>query len=139
MGKAAGPMPHAVLVAALAAVGLGISAYIWFKQVTTGPVLCIGRGCATVIRSRFGRMLAIPNGAWGIAYFGGIGVAAALATLHPAWAPSLNPLGLAASTIALGLHAYLTYLQLLVLRALCSWCLASAALTLAILLLLTSG
>jgi len=132
-------MPQAVPIVVLAAAGAGVSAYIWFKQVTTGPVLCIGRGCATVIRSQFGRLLAIPNGAWGIAYFGGIGVAAALATLHPAWAPALGFLGLAASTIALGLHAYLTYLQLFVLRALCSWCLASAALTLAILLLLILG
>jgi len=132
-------MPHVVLIAALAAVGLGISAYIWFKQVTTGPVLCIGRGCATVIRSQFGRLLAIPNGAWGSAYFGGIGLVAALATLHPAWAPLLGPLGLAASTIAVGLHAYLTYLQLFVLRALCSWCLTSAVLTLAILFLLITG
>lgn len=132
-------MPHAALVAALAAAGAGVSAYVWFKQVTTGPVLCIGRGCATVIRSRFGRMLAIPNGVWGTAYFSSVGAAAVLATLHPAWAPALGFLGLAASTIALGLHAYLTYLQLFVLRALCSWCLASAALTLAILLLLISG
>lgn len=132
-------MPHAVPIIVLAAAGAGVSAYVWFKQVTTGPVLCIGRGCATVIRSRFGRMLAIPNGVWGTAYFSSVGAAAVLAALYPAWAPLLSPFGLAASTIAVGLHAYLTYLQVFVLRALCSWCLTSAALTLAILLLLIPG
>jgi len=41
--------------------------------------------------------------------------------------------------VALVLHGYLTYLQIFVLRALCSWCLTSAALTLAIVLLLIQG
>ncbi len=132
-------MPQAVPIIALAMAGSAVSAYVWFKQVTTGPVLCIGRGCATVIRSRFGRMLAIPNGVWGTVYFGSVGAAAVLAARYPAWAPLLGPFDLAVSVIAAGLHGYLTYLQVFVLRAVCSWCLASAVLTLAILLLLVAG
>lgn len=132
-------MPYAAWVAALAAAGLGVSAYVWYKQVTTGPVLCIGRGCAAVIRSRFGRMLAIPNGVWGTVYFGGLGLAAGTAAIHPSWAQGLGLLSLTATAIAVGLHAYLTYIQLYVLRTLCSWCLTSAALALAIALLLAAG
>ena len=132
-------MPYAVPIVVVTVAGLVVSAYVWYKQVTVGPVLCIGRGCAAVIRSRYGRMLAIPNGAWGTIYFGSLGVAAGLAATHPAWGISLGPLSLLASVVALVLHGYLTYLQIFVLRALCSWCLTSAALTLVLALLLIQG
>lgn len=128
-------MPSSIPIVVLSSAGLVVSGYIWFKQVTTGPVLCIGRGCAAVIRSRYGRMLAIPNGAWGMLFFGGLGITAGLAAAEPSWASPLGRASFLASAIALGLHLYLTYLQLFVLRALCSWCLTSAALTLAIVLL----
>jgi uncharacterized membrane protein len=92
-----------------------------------------------VIRSRYGRLLGFPNGVWGAVYFGGLLVAAGLVAANPAWGISLGPLSLLASSVALVLHAYLTYLQIFVLRALCSWCLTSAALTLALALLLIQG
>jgi uncharacterized membrane protein len=129
-------MPSVIPIVVLSSAGLAVSAYIWYKQVTTGPVLCIGTGCAAVIRSRYGRMLAIPNGAWGTAYFGSVAVAAGVAAIHPAWAQGVSLVSLAVSAVAVGLQAYLTYLQLFVLRTLCSWCLTSAALTLAIAALL---
>lgn len=111
------------MVIALGLLGGAISAYVWYKQVTTGPVLCIGDGCARVIRSPYGRLLGIPNGALGVVYFGG-------AALVPLTGASAAWLLLAAATaVALPLYAYLTYLQFAVLRALCVWCLASAALT----------
>lgn len=112
-----------MIVTILGTSGAAISAYVWFKQVTTGPVLCIGDGCARVIRSPYGRLLGIPNGALGVAYFGG-------AALVPLSGASAAWMLLAAATgIALPLYAYLTYLQVAVLRALCVWCLTSAALT----------
>jgi uncharacterized membrane protein len=132
-------MPYAVPIVVVTVAGLAVSAYVWYKQVTVGPVLCIGRGCAAVIRSRYGRLLGFPNGVWGAVYFGGLLVAAGLVAANPAWGISLGPLSLLASSVALVLHAYLTYLQIFVLRALCSWCLTSAALTLALALLLIQG
>lgn len=118
------------MVTVLGLAGVAVSAYVWYKQVTTGPVLCLGDGCAKVIRSPYGRLLGIPNGALGVGYFGA-------AALVPWIAPRLPEVWVllgAASAVALLLYAYLTYLQLRVLRALCVWCLASSALTLAIFL-----
>jgi len=115
---------------ALGLLGVAVSAYVWYKQVTTGPVLCLGDGCARVIRSPYGRLLGIPNGALGVGYFGvAVLVALVLAPFPAAWM-----LFRTATVVALVLYAYLTYLQLAVLRALCVWCLTSAALTVAILL-----
>src|SRR3990170_2335935 len=109
--------------------GTAVSAYVWYKQVTRGPVLCLGDGCAKVIRSPYGRLLGIPNGALGVGYF----TAAALVPLLAGPGSGLWTLLLAASGVALVLYGYLTYLQLAVLRAWCVWCLSSAALTAAIL------
>jgi uncharacterized membrane protein len=117
------------LLTILGLAGAGVSAYVWYKQITTGPVLCVGDGCAKVIRSPYGRLLGIPNGALGVGYFGaaaGISLAARPGSLL--WDGLI-----AVSVVALGLYAYLTYLQAAVLRAWCVWCLGSAALTAAIL------
>ncbi len=129
-------MAYPIPVGALSLAGLVISLYIWYKQVTTGQVLCIGRGCATVIRSRYGRLLGVPNGLWGSIYFGGLVGAAVAGAVVPEIAPVLARIAALASSVALALFAYLAYLQFAVLKALCSWCLASAALTLAVFLLL---
>jgi uncharacterized membrane protein len=105
--------------------GAAISAYVWYKQVTPGAVACLGSGCATVIRSQYGKLLGIPNGALGVAYF----LAVAATPLLVPWVPNLHLLALLATAVALLLYGYLAYLQVFVLRALCSWCLLSAGLT----------
>jgi len=112
----------------LGVAGVLVSAYVWYKQVTSGPVLCLGPGCAEVIRSRYGRLMGIPNGALGVAYF----VSVALIPLLDAYIPDLRPLAVLVTSLALVLYLYLAYLQVFVLRALCSWCLTSAGLTAAI-------
>lgn len=114
-----------MVAAWLGAAGVVISAYVWYKQVTPGPVACIGSGCAAVIRSKYGRLLGIPNGALGVAYF----LAVILAPLLTPWVPEFRGVITLATAVALVLYLYLTYLQVAVLRALCSWCLTSAALT----------
>jgi uncharacterized membrane protein len=126
-----------VMVTVLGFVGAAVSAYVWYKQITPGPVLCLGDGCAKVIRSPYGRLLGMPNGALGVAYF----AAAALIPLAGRSVPMLWTVLLAGSAVALVLYAYLAYLQVAVLRAWCVWCLSSAALTAGILAatLLTRG
>ncbi len=111
------------LLAILSAIGLLLSAYIWYKQVTPGPVLCIGSGCARVIRSPYGRLLGIPNGALGVLFFGGMLAGLALLRVGVGWA--LWPM-VAATAVALVFYLYLAYLQFCVLHSVCSWCLASA-------------
>lgn len=123
---------NAGLLTALGLAGTAISAYVWYKQVTSGRVLCIGRGCAIVIRSPYGRLLGIPNGALGVVYFL---LMSLVPWLRPAF-PELHGGAALVTSVALALYLYLTYLQFFVLRALCSWCLTSAALTVGIFMLL---
>ncbi|TMJ05317.1 MAG: hypothetical protein E6H01_03105 [Bacillati bacterium ANGP1] len=109
--------------------GVAISGYVWYKHVTDGPVVCLGSGCATVIRSEYGRLLGIPNGALGVLYFSAV---TATPLLERWFVPDARSLMLIPTSVALILYLYLTYLQLFVLRALCNWCLMSAGLTLVI-------
>lgn len=120
------------VLTALGLVGTTISAYVWYKQVTSGPVVCLGSGCAAVIRSPYGRLLGIPNGALGVAYFLYIALVSGIGSRIPGG----EMLAAIVTVVALVLYLYLTYLQLFVLRALCSWCLTSAALTVGIFMLL---
>ena len=109
--------------------GVAISAYVWYTHVTDGPVVCLGSGCATVIRSEYGRLLGIPNGALGVLYFG---LVALTPLLERSLLPEARSLMLIPTSIALVLYLYLTYLQFFVLQAVCNWCLMSAGLTLLI-------
>jgi uncharacterized membrane protein len=120
---------YVVILYLLTSLGLLLSAYVWYKQVTPGPVLCIGSGCARVIRSPYGRLLGIPNGALGVFFFGGMLVGLVLLRSGVGWV--FWPM-VAATAIALVLYLYLVYLQVFVLRSLCSWCIASALDTLLI-------
>jgi len=113
------------MITTLGILGAAISGYVWYKQVTPGAVACLGTGCATVIRSRYGKLLGIPNGALGVVYF----LSVSAAPLLSFWLPNLRLFVLLATTIALVLYVYLAYLQVFVLRALCNWCLMSAGLT----------
>ncbi len=116
---------NAGVLPALGLAGVAISAYVWYKQVTPGRVWCIGRGCAAVIRSPYGRLLGIPNGALGVAYF----LYIALIPWLRQWLPEAAGPAVLVSAVALVLYAHLAYLQFFVLRTLCSWCLGSAAIT----------
>lgn len=123
------------MVMALSAVGLAISLYIWRKQMTRAPLLCLTRDCYRVINSPYARLFGVPNGALGSLMFAtlvvlGAGMNARFALAY------LWPLAVAIALAGVGLAAYLTYVQIFVLRGLCSWCLLSAGLTVAIFLLL---
>ena len=116
-------------VTILGLAGAAVSGYVWYKQATSGPVLCIGTGCAKVIRSGYGRLLGIPNGALGVGYFAATALVPVVARPGSVvWSAMI-----VATIVALTLYAYLTYLQAAVLRAWCVWCVGSAILTAALL------
>ena len=117
------------LLLALALVGVGIAAYLTYigfnEQV---KVVCtLGGNCETVQQSRYAKIVGIPVATFGLAMYLGI-VALLVARRIERWRDV--PL-LAAWTFALALggvvySAYLTYLELVVIHAICTWCVASA-------------
>jgi uncharacterized membrane protein len=114
----------------LAALGVLISAYLtWTHFAGLAPVCTgSGRGCETVQSSRYASILGIPVALLGLVAYGGLIFSAAL------WREAGVYLGFLISLVGTLFSAYLTYLEIFVIGALCQWCLASAAIMVAALI-----
>ena len=121
-------MTRRMSAAALSLAGILLSAYLFlYKRGAIGTLACGDGGCETVQLSRYSAFLGVD-----VALVGILGYAALLGVsllgLQPAWqrrrsaATSLAVL----SGVGVGFSAYLTYLELYVIHAICRWCVASA-------------
>ena len=124
--------PRFVLLA-LAVVGVLISAYLTWTHYAGLTPICTGsgEGCQTVQSSRYASVLGIPVALLGLIAYGGLILSAVL------WKETGIYLGLLISLVGTLFSAYLTYLEIFVIGALCQWCLASAAIMVAALVCTT--
>jgi uncharacterized membrane protein len=112
--------------AVLASLGAAISAYVLYVRETDGSLVCSTGGCETVQSSSYAELLGLPVAALGLAGFLVLLVAA---LARGEWA------GLVNATVALAAFlfaAYLLAVQLVVIDAICQWCVATDVLTTAI-------
>lgn len=111
---------------ALAVTGLAIAAYLLATRILGEPPACGPvKGCETVAASEYATLFGVP-----VALFG-VGFSALLATACMAWWRRADRRALYAS-YGLGLAgmiavAYLTYLEVFVIGAICVWCAGYAA------------
>ena len=124
-------------IVAVAAVGIAVSAYLTWVHYSGSLALCVGvGGCETVQASRYADVGPLPVAALGLAGFIAIAAVAAarLRPDPPTWTlTALFTMALAGTLYA----AYLTYLELFVIGAVCPWCL-TVALSSALVLILTT-
>jgi uncharacterized membrane protein len=127
-------VPRLVL-GALAVAGFLISCYLtWTHFMGVAPACISGSGgCETVQSSRYAAIFGVPVAALGVVAYSGLLFSAALRGEGGIY------LGLLISLVGTLFSAYLTYLEVFVIHALCQWCLASAALMVAALLCAASG
>lgn len=111
-----------VLAAALALAGLAISIYLSITWYDDSIPVCVGGGggCEKVQTSDYADLSGVPVALFGAIGYGLILISLALPRDAGRFAGAL--LGL----VGLGFSAYLTYLELFVINAICQWCLASA-------------
>jgi uncharacterized membrane protein len=112
--------------AALAASGAALSAYLLYARETGTTLVCATAGCDTVQQSSYAEIAGIPVAALGVAGFAAL-FACALAGGE--WAR------LAQATLALAavlFSGYLLVVQIVVIEAICQWCVASDLLAAAI-------
>ena len=112
-----------IALAAVAVAGLAVSAYLTAARAAgASPVCVVGGGCSTVQESEYSELAGIP-----VAVLGLLAYAALLAAaLLPG--PLGRVTGLFTAIVGVGFSAYLTYLELFVIEAVCAWCVASAVL-----------
>ena len=114
--------------ALLGLMGMLISAYLWmFKHGYIGSLACGTGSCATVQLSPYSKFLGVDVALLGfVAYAVLLGLA--MLGLQPAWQERREPtrVGLILSGGGVLFAAYLTWLELFVIHAICRWCVASA-------------
>jgi uncharacterized membrane protein len=108
----------------LALAGIGVATYIAIAEGGGGAPKCLagGHGCETVAKSHYSHLAGINVAVIGI--FGYVALLAA--ALVPGDAGRFG--GFLLALVGFGFSAYLTYLELFVIDAICQWCVASAVL-----------
>jgi uncharacterized membrane protein len=109
-----------------AAIGTAVSAYLTWVHYSGSLALCVGvGGCEAVQASRYAMIGVLPVAVIGLGGFSAmLGVAVArLMSDHPWLDLALFGLSLAATLYV----AYLTYVEIFVLGAICPWCVTAAA------------
>jgi uncharacterized membrane protein len=113
-----------IVAAILALAGIGVATYIAIAEGGGGAPKCLagGHGCETVAKSHYSHLAGIN-----VAVIGIFGYVALLATaLVRGDAGRFG--GFLLALVGFGFSAYLTYLELFVIDAICQWCVASAVL-----------
>ena len=105
----------------VALAGLGIATYLTIVHYAGGePVCAVAHGCATVQASDYAMLGGVPVALLGV--FGYVGLLVALARDGEAWRTAAAFLSLA----GLAFSAWLTYVEVGILNAICIWCVGSA-------------
>ena len=127
-------MRYRQAIALLALVGLFVALYLWLHALGFGgPIKCGTGECETVQTSQYAVLIGLP-----VAFYGVVGYLAilivALVALRPAalLEPKWNQVLVGLATVGLLFTAYLTYLELFVIHAICRWCVGSAIIITAI-------
>ena len=113
-----------IVAALLAIAGIAVATYIVIAESGGGAPKCVGggHGCQTVADSKYSELVGID-----VAVIGICGYAVLLAAaLLPGDAGRFG--GFLTALVGFGFSAYLTYLELFVIDAICQWCVVSAVL-----------
>ena len=128
-------MRYRQAIALLALVGLFVALYLWLHALGFGGAIKCGAsgGCETVQTSQWAVFLGLPVAFYGVAGYVAI-LIVALAALRPAalTKKNWNVMWVGFATVGVLFTAYLTYLELFVIHAICRWCVGSAVIITAI-------
>jgi uncharacterized membrane protein len=124
-----------MIVAALALAGIFISLYLTlYKLGVIGELSCSIGSCETVNTSKWSRFLGLPVAGWGLLFYFEVFLIAVLGTF-PRFEDlrAISLLLVFEAAVGVLFSAWLTYLELAVIHAICVWCVTSALIVTAIL------
>jgi uncharacterized membrane protein len=128
-------MIYRMSAALLSLIGLFISAYLYLYKIgEIGTLACGAGGCETVQQSPWSRFAGVEVALIGVLSYTVL-LVLSLAALRPTLAVQRWPATLLMVLAGVGVvfTAYLTYLEIFVIHAICWWCVASAFIIIAIL------
>lgn len=121
-------MTKRMIVATLALAGIFVALYLFLYKIgVVGNLNCSIGSCETVNLSRWSIFLGAPVAAWGVGFYAVMFVLS-VASLqdHYAHSAGMSKLLALASGGGFLFTIWLTYLELLVIHAICQWCVISA-------------
>jgi uncharacterized membrane protein len=128
-------MIYRMSAALLSLTGLFTSAYLYLYKIGRIGTLACGTGsCEAVQQSPWSRFAGVEVSLIGLVGYAGL-LVVSFVTLRPGLETQRWPTTVLALLAGIGVAftAYLTYLELFVIRAICRWCVGSAAIIVAIL------
>jgi uncharacterized membrane protein len=125
-----------MIVAALALAGIFIATYLTlYKLGVIGELSCSIGSCETVNTSKWSRFAGLPVAGWGVLFYVEVFIIAVIGTTaRLADQRVISIILVIESAIGVLFSAWLTYLELAVIHALCIWCVTSAVIVTLILL-----
>ena len=123
-------MTKRMWMATISLLGLFVAIYLaLYKLGYIGTITCSVGSCETVQTSKWATFLGMPVAVWGVGYYA-MTLAVSLAGMQERF---LDSRGLAMAMLVLTgwgavFSAWLTYLELWVIHAICQWCVVSAVL-----------
>jgi len=117
----------------LAGAGVGVAGYLTYTHYNIGALVCSVGDCHAVQTSQYATIGPVPIAILGLGMYVAV---IALGVLRWRRADWLSTATMGAFALALAgtvYFAYLTYLEVAVIHAICQWCVTSAILTLGIL------
>ncbi len=126
-----------MIVAALALAGIFLALYLLlYKLGMIGALTCSVGSCETVNTSKWATFIGIPVAGWGVAWYLATFVIAVVSIQgRYADSPSISIVMILMTASGLIFSAWLTYLELFVIHAICQWCVVSAILVLVMFIL----
>jgi uncharacterized membrane protein len=119
-----------IVAAILAVIGIGVTAYlVWERYHGNAPLCTFGGGCLTVQRSEWSTVAGVPVAFMGLAAYVGL----LLCAMAPGQWAALASLFI--TILGVMLSAYLTYLELFQINAICEYCVTSAVIVTMLLVL----
>lgn len=132
-GGLSGTVPW-VGLALLGLPGSGVAAYLAYSHWADRPTECGGIGeCELVQTSEYSDIVGVPVALLGLLYFVAMAFVALARINRIEWLDDglewVRPAILSTALAATAFVAYLTYVELFILEAICVWCVALASLT----------
>ena len=136
-GPAAAKRLRGWLIPTLAFAGLGIALYLAYVEITKVAAVCGPVGeCNIVQSSQYAFIFGIPVAVLGsLFYLGILGLWVLLRLAGTGWSKWAPTMFLGFTVLGVLFSIYLTAMELLVIKAVCAWCLGSAVITTFLLLI----
>jgi uncharacterized membrane protein len=114
--------------------GIGVAGYLTYVHYNQGALVCGIGNCEIVQSSKYAKMFGVPIAVFGLAMYLAILALLLVRRARPQIADTAT-LAIFALLMAGTIYAaYLTYLEIWVIEAICQWCVASAIITVVLLL-----